>query len=335
MKPTEIIGNCHLWLGDCIEILPHLPKVDLVLTDPPYFAVKDDEWDNQWKSESEFIEWCGVVSVFIKNVLTCNGSLYWFCSPQMAAQVEVKLRENFNVLNNIVWDKGAGRKGTAGSGIDVTALRKFWSANTERLIFAEQKGTDDAANDASGYGEAVCSAKVGIFGEYLKQNFASAGVTNKKIAELFPSRTGGLTGCVSNWLLGNNIPTKEQYETIRSFLGDGFLVKKYEEMRQQYEEMRRPFFAKSDMEWGDVWKFSIERFQQHPTQKPISLIEHIVLVSTRDNSSVADPFMGSGTTGVACANMGKTFYGIEREPKYFDIACKRIEQAYAQGRLFE
>jgi len=44
--------------------------------------------------------------------------------------------------------------------------------------------------------------------------------------------------------------------------------------------------------------------------------------------------MGSGTTGVACANMGKTFYGIEREPKYFDIACKRIEQAYAQQRLF-
>ena len=49
---------------------------------------------------------------------------------------------------------------------------------------------------------------------------------------------------------------------------------------------------------------------------------------------VLDPFMGSGTTGVACANMGKTFYGIEREPKYFDIACKRIEQAYAQQRLF-
>jgi DNA modification methylase len=44
--------------------------------------------------------------------------------------------------------------------------------------------------------------------------------------------------------------------------------------------------------------------------------------------------MGSGTTGVAAANMGKSFIGIEREPKYFDIACKRIEQAYAQPDFF-
>lgn len=45
--------------------------------------------------------------------------------------------------------------------------------------------------------------------------------------------------------------------------------------------------------------------------------------------------MGSGTTGVACANLGRQFIGIEIEPKYFDIACKRIEKAYAQPRLFE
>jgi DNA modification methylase len=45
--------------------------------------------------------------------------------------------------------------------------------------------------------------------------------------------------------------------------------------------------------------------------------------------------MGSGTTGVAAIQMGRTFIGIEREPKYFDIACKRIEQAVAQGQLFE
>ena len=49
---------------------------------------------------------------------------------------------------------------------------------------------------------------------------------------------------------------------------------------------------------------------------------------------VLDPFMGSGTTGVACAKLGRSFIGIEIEPKYFDIACKRIEAAYAQGDLF-
>ena len=52
-------------------------------------------------------------------------------------------------------------------------------------------------------------------------------------------------------------------------------------------------------------------------------------------ATVLDPFMGSGTTGVACAQRGKAFTGIELDRKYFDIACKRIEQAYAQPRLFE
>ena len=50
--------------------------------------------------------------------------------------------------------------------------------------------------------------------------------------------------------------------------------------------------------------------------------------------TILDPFMGSGTTGVACAKMNRKFIGIEKEQKYFDIACKRIEQAYAQPDMF-
>jgi DNA modification methylase len=71
----------------------------------------------------------------------------------------------------------------------------------------------------------------------------------------------------------------------------------------------------------------------HPTQKPIRLIEWCISFTPKAQT-ILDPFMGSGTTGVACANLGKTFTGIERERKYFDIACERIERAYAQQRLF-
>jgi DNA modification methylase len=71
--------------------------------------------------------------------------------------------------------------------------------------------------------------------------------------------------------------------------------------------------------------------QEHPTQKPVYLIEQFLEWT---EGLVLDPFMGSGTTGVACANLGRKFIGIEIEPKYFDIACERIEAAYAQGRLF-
>lgn len=73
------------------------------------------------------------------------------------------------------------------------------------------------------------------------------------------------------------------------------------------------------------------RKRDHPTEKPVRLMDELV---KKTPGVILDPFMGSGTTGVACANLGREFIGIEIEPKYFDIACERIEAAYAQGRLF-
>jgi DNA modification methylase len=73
----------------------------------------------------------------------------------------------------------------------------------------------------------------------------------------------------------------------------------------------------------------------HPTQKPVALMEWCILKTRmRAEAVVLDPFMGSGTTGVASLNTGHRFIGVEIEPKYFDIACSRLEAAHAQGRLF-
>ena len=72
----------------------------------------------------------------------------------------------------------------------------------------------------------------------------------------------------------------------------------------------------------------------HPTQKPVPVMEWVIQQS-KTTGSVLDPFMGSGTTGVACMNLGRKFIGIEIDKKYFDIACERIEQAQKQQRLFE
>jgi site-specific DNA-methyltransferase (adenine-specific)/modification methylase len=73
--------------------------------------------------------------------------------------------------------------------------------------------------------------------------------------------------------------------------------------------------------------------REHPTQKPIDLMRWCLSFIPKAEI-ICDPFMGSGTTGVAAIQLGRKFIGIEREQKYFDIACKRIEQAVAQGRLF-
>ena len=87
-----------------------------------------------------------------------------------------------------------------------------------------------------------------------------------------------------------------------------------------------------------VWKIAPgdgkEKSNDHPCPYPEKLVAPIIKGCVL-NLPVIDPFMGSGTTGVSAIQLGRSFIGIEREPKYFDIACKRIEQAVSQGQLFE
>jgi DNA modification methylase len=100
-------------------------------------------------------------------------------------------------------------------------------------------------------------------------------------------------------------------------------------------------FADLEMAWTNLDKvarifrkrpMNMDFGKEHPTQKPVALMQWCI--DKVDGITILDPFMGSGSTGVACAKMGKTFVGIEREQKYFDIACKRIESAYAQPDMF-
>jgi len=73
--------------------------------------------------------------------------------------------------------------------------------------------------------------------------------------------------------------------------------------------------------------------KEHPTQKPVAVMQWSI-AALGDANTILDPFMGSGTTGVAAVQMQRDFIGIEREPAYFDIACRRIEDAQRQGSLF-
>ena len=95
---------------------------------------------------------------------------------------------------------------------------------------------------------------------------------------------------------------------------------------------------RSERKAARVFNFSrgaaMQDGKEHPTQKPVAVMQWCLgFLPTAE--TILDPFMGSGTTGVACANLGRRFIGIEIEPKYFDIACRRIELAYQQPRLFE
>ena len=109
-------------------------------------------------------------------------------------------------------------------------------------------------------------------------------------------------------------------------------------LRPSYELVALiPFkkFALPNRGLPDIWRhqWSSTKPNGHPAEKPESLLRE--LVRETPGRSVLDPFMGSGTTGVACRNLGRKFVGIEIEPKWFDIACKRIDQAQRQRQLFQ
>lgn len=86
--------------------------------------------------------------------------------------------------------------------------------------------------------------------------------------------------------------------------------------------------------WHGMLRANNEPRGDHPTQKPEGIMEWVISHLPQDVETIIDPYMGSGTTGVACVNLKKQFIGIEREQKYFDIACKRIEDAQRQQHLF-
>jgi site-specific DNA-methyltransferase (adenine-specific) len=74
---------------------------------------------------------------------------------------------------------------------------------------------------------------------------------------------------------------------------------------------------------------------QHPTEKPVRLAERILALISDPGDTIYDPFMGSGSFGVACINTGRKYIGSEMKPEYFDIACKRIKEATEQQGLFK
>jgi site-specific DNA-methyltransferase (adenine-specific) len=320
-------------------------SVDMVLTDPPYFKVKADEWDRQWEKPKQFLAWLDRCVEQWARILKPNGSLYCFASPQMSARVECLIAERLNVLNHIVWAKPSGRWGKACK----EELRGYFPSS-ERIIFAEHYGADNAAKGEAGYG-AKCDELRGFIFEplraYLIGERDRSGHTTKTICAALKCTTPSHYFSQSQWAL----PTADHYQAMRELLNNGggdylrrdydylrreyedlrrdydYLRRDYEDLRREYEDLRRPFSVTADVPYTDVWTFDTVRpyAGKHPCEKPQSMLEHVVSASSRVGGVVLDCFMGSGTTGVACKRLGRNFIGIELDPGYFNTAKQRIE----------
>lgn len=326
--------SISLILGDCLVEMAKMPdnSVDAIITDPPYFKVKKEAWDRQWDTTAGFIAWLDTVLEQFQRILKPNGSLYVFASPQMAARVEVKMGERFNVLNRARWIKDAGWHNKT----DENILRSYLSP-WEEIIFAEHYGADGYAKGEAGYG-AKCDELRGFVFEplraYLDGERKRAGVLKEdcNAACGFSRSAGGMASrhyfSKSQWQL----PTAEHYAKLQQLFnanGGEFLRREYEDLRREYEDLRRPFNATPDRPYTDVWTFpTVQAYAgKHPCEKPVALMEHIILTSTRKGQVVLDPFMGSGTTGVAAVQEGRSFIGIELDERYYEMAKNRIGAA--------
>lgn len=156
-------------------------------------------------------------------------------------------------------------------------------------------------------------------------------------------------GCEKNGITWDKKPSKILLDSILG-IGDKHIIWGYNNLelpRSEYflvwdKKQTVKNFASAELAYSDIkrpaqiFTYSIHAHNKvikyHPTQKPISLMEWCIGFAP-NAQSILDPFMGSGTTGVACVNLNRKFIGIEIEPKYFEIACKRIEEAYKQKRL--
>jgi DNA modification methylase len=219
---VEHIGNAELWLGDCMDILPTLPKVDAVITDPPYGLNAAVSTANDYILGDEST---ALRDAVFQAVRADTGA--WFGSPKCPKLPGAHI--------TLVWDKGPY--------VGMGDLAFPWKLTHEEIY---------------------------------------------------------ITGAKARWI------GKRQ----ESILRDPALF---------------PNLPAANAARGEQL--------EHPTQKPVALM--VRLLQKLNAQTILDPFMGSGTTGVAAIQMGRSFIGIEREPKYFDIACRRIEQAQKQGALFK
>lgn len=224
----EIIGNCEIYLGDCLDILPTLDGIDCIVTDPPY------DFDAQ------------------------GGRLF--------------KRENPDCMDRVI----------------ESGLSDGFDLNIFNLIETQS---------------IVCFCH------------------NDQLKDLIPFFAEKyFRYALCSWHKTNPIPVANKHYKpdtefyIHAWNRDSHPVGRLEEMGRY------------------VTTSTIKNEYAHPTVKPITVMRKII--TNVQGSTICDPFMGSGSTGVACHQMGRRFIGIELDEKYFDIACKRIAEAEKQKDLF-
>jgi site-specific DNA-methyltransferase (adenine-specific) len=339
VKPYHTDNHVTLYHGDALDVLRTLPdeSVHAVVTDPPYYKVKEDDWDRQWTKRAHYLDWLRTIVAEWQRVLVPNGCVYCFASPDMSTHVELLIAEYFAVLNNIRWYKRDGWHQKA----QTDALRSYLSP-WEACIFAEQYGSDGIALGESQYASKCDALRGFVFEplrEYLSGEFKKMGWRGDDLNRICGTASMAARHYIarSQWCL----PTKEHYNSLqRAANGQALRCEyealrceyedlrcEYEDLRREYEDLRRPFQAMARHR-EDMWHYRtvVPYPGKHPAQKPLAMMMDIIETSTRVDAVILDCFAGSGTTLVAARDLGRRAIGIEMDAGYCETIVGRLAQ---------
>lgn len=281
---------------DCILGMNQLLQdgsVDLIIADPPYFKVIGEKWDYYWRTEDDYLEWSRKWISEAARVLRLGGSFYLFGYFRMLSRLLPILEEyGLELRQQIVLNKGM--RAVSGR---ATKNYKMFPNVTESILFLHK--------DAKPFAK-----------EFLKKRQVELGYSAKYINEQLgvKSNGGGMWSIYTGKNVCKQLPTREVWEKLQVILDFNI---PYEKICQTYNAQ----LGLTDV-WDDLDFYSEYRY--HPTQKPQKLLKRLILASSNEGDVVLDPFMGGGSTAVACIENNRNFLGFEIDEEYYSNSIKRI-----------
>jgi len=327
----ERIGNATLYLGTMEEIIGGIQRVDHILTDPPYLYLKTHDFDKQFDEQLFFDN--------AKRLLPADGFIALFGRGASFYRWNTILANlGFVFKEEIIWDK----RYTTAPCIALSRTHETVSIHTKKsgkirrskVPYVEQKQFDiegivndikrikSAINTAAGLNKVLAFLKGGeLYNETRvdKHHVAQQpGIKN-------PDRAAATINSIANGM--------NERSMIHLNGGTG-IVARTDLPDIEGPEIRTLRKINSGMREKTIIELKSDHYKLlHPTEKPIRLAERILALISDPGDTIYDPFMGSGSFGVACIRTGRKYIGSEMIPEYFDIACRRIKQAVLENSL--
>lgn len=334
MAEKVTIGNAELLHGDCLEVMAGLPGgcADAVICDPPYGTVKGlgegDEVDHGmagrtgWDDALEpalFLAECN-------RLLRMNGAMVLFSQEPYTSRLITESHWDLPFSYRMTWLKDHFANA-------LVAKKAPVSYTEDVLVFAKRHTKHDfnGFHPLRPYAEQVMAyigkSKAEVFADmghqgachFMRHNSTQFSLcTERTYSDMI--RLYGIDSMAGFIEFADLAPVDRDYRRA--------LIKRMNE-----EAPRRFNLPEGQKYKSNVLQYRKDYSGHHPTQKPVALMEDLVKTYTNAGETVLDFTMGSGSTGVACANTGRRFIGIEKDHRYFVIACERIENEQRQAGL--